>query len=81
MFDDLVPLLTPRPVPGVGLRKGVLAAYDTGTGANTVTVDGTDLIDLPRLDTGVTLAEGDVVLLLRYRSSWAILGRIVGPST
>lgn len=81
MFEDLAPLLVPKPQPGLGIRKAVLTAYDAGTGANTVTVDEVDLVDLPRLDTGAALAAGDVVLLLRYRSSWAILGRIVSPDT
>lgn len=75
--DDLVPLLAAGRGRGavLSVHTGVLTAW-TGPGANTVTVAGADLEDLPALDTGVALAEGDVVLLLRNRSSWLILGRV-----
>lgn len=79
--DDLVPLLTGggRRGPDLSIRKAVLTAYDSGTHANTVTVGDVELTDLPLIGPP-TLAEGDVVLLLRWRSSWAILGRVVTPS-
>ena len=79
--DDLLPLLVPgRRGQALEVHKGVLDAYDSGTGENTVSVAGGTLENLPRLDTGVTLTAGDVVVLIRLRSSWAILGRIVAPS-
>lgn len=79
--DDLVPLLN-RPGSGraaVSIRAAVLTAYNPSTHANTVTVGDTDLQDLPLIGPP-DLDAGDVVLLLRWRSSWAILGRLVTPA-
>lgn len=80
--DDLVSLLTRRPAPGLGLHTGQLTAFDAGPPVtNTVLVAGATLTDLPVLDTGVGLAADDVVLLLRNRTSWLILGRIGAGGT
>lgn len=79
--DDLVDLLRPAPDPAVGLRQGVITAFDQTTGQNTVNVAGGVLTNLPILSGSESLeyAPGDVVVLLRLRSSWCILGRIVVP--
>lgn len=79
--DDLTGLLRPADAPQFGFRQGVVLAFDLFSGANQITVAGTVLSDVPFLnDAGFTpLAAGDVVVLIRMRSSWAILGRIVVP--
>lgn len=81
--DDLTPLLVPRPVPGSGFRQGTVVAFNPLTGANTISVAGGVLTDLPLLNIGdsVNIGPGDVVVLMRLRSSWAILGRVVVPGS
>lgn len=77
---DLAPLFAKTP-PELGLRQGVVIAWDSITGENVVRLGGVDLTDLPTLaSTGtVLLGPGDVVGLLRYRSTWFVLGRIGVP--
>lgn len=69
------------PTQPEAFRQGVILSFDPATGANTVNVGGAVLTNLPILVGGdtVNFAEDDVVVLLKYRSSWAILGRIVIP--
>lgn len=64
-------------------RQGVVLTFNPATGANTVSVGGATLTNLPILVGGDTVnyAPGDVVILLKFRSSWAILGRIVVPGS
>lgn len=78
--DDLVPLLL-KQRENLGMRQGTVRSWDSSTGTNTVEVGGTVLEDLPVLaSTGtVLLAEGDVVGLLRYKSTYFVLGRIGVP--
>jgi hypothetical protein len=77
---DLTGLFT-APAASEPYRQGVILTFNPATGANTVQVGGAVLTDLPILAGGdtVNFAADDVVVLLRYRSSWAILGRIVVP--
>lgn len=79
--SDLTPLLAPAPAPTVGLRQGTVLSYDPSDGSNTISVAGAVLTDLPLLNIGDTtnLAVGDVVVIVRYGSSWAILGRLIVP--
>lgn len=56
------------------LRVGVVASVDSGTA--TVTIDGVDRA-FPRL-ASYTATAGDVVLLLRNKGDWIIIGKIVG---
>ncbi|MGH3095558.1 MAG: hypothetical protein ACRDMV_06105, partial [Streptosporangiales bacterium] len=74
---DLAPLLLGQK-NHLGMRQGVVKSWDSSTGHNTVDVGGTVMDDLPVLaSTGtVLLAAGDVVGLLRYRSTYFVLGRI-----
>jgi hypothetical protein len=58
--------------PGAAvLRRGLVGTW--GTDGHTVTVDGTEL-------SAVTVASGDVVAVLRSKSTVLILGKIVTPS-
>lgn len=76
-FSDLLQPATPDPP----FRQGVVVAYNTGTGQNTIDVGGALLQDLPLLNIGdtVNLAVGNVVVLMKLKSSWAILGRVLSP--
>lgn len=80
--SDLTSLFAPT-APAEPFRQGVIVAFDPATGANQVSVGGAVLVDLPILVGGdtVNFAPGDVVILLKYRSSWAIFGRIVVPGS
>lgn len=79
--DDLAPLLAPGRAPDVGFRQGTVVTFDQGSGHNSVSVAGALLSDLPILSGAESLEYevGDVVVLIRLNSSWAILGRVVTP--
>jgi hypothetical protein len=82
VLEDISTLFkTPDAGPVLVLKKGYVAAWDNTTRRNTITVEGSDLTDLPTLDfgTAITLAVGDVVGILAFGQSWFILGRILTP--
>lgn len=74
---DLAPLLLSEK-KNLGMRQGVVQSWDSSTGSNTIKIGDTVLDDLPVLaSTGtVLLGPGDVVGLLRYKSTYFVLGRI-----
>lgn len=83
---DLTPLLIGAANPGtggVGFRQGVVVSWDQNTAANTINVGGTELSNLPILNTSeaVTLSPGDVVGLLTITNQFFILGRLTIPAT
>lgn len=81
--DDLGPLLFP-PVRGdFGFHQGKVVTWNQSTGENTVLVAGATLVDVPILNgTEVPLLEPDhIVGMLRFKSSYFILGRIIIPNT
>lgn len=67
------------PAPAQPWRQGVVLAWNSTTGANTIDVEGVALTNLPLLNIGdtINLTVGNVVVLAKFRSSWAILGRII----
>lgn len=79
--DDLAPLLAPAGQPPVGFHQGQVLAWNADTGANQINVAGTVLIDVPILNTGeaIALKTGHVVGLLRFNTTYFILGRITIP--
>lgn len=81
--DDLAPLLAAAGRPDVGFHSGRVLAWNTDTGANTIDVAGAELTDVPILNTGeaIALRAGHVVALLRFKSSYFILGRVTMPGT
>lgn len=82
-LDDLAPLMSlGDQASDVGFRQGTVLEWDEQTGTNMVDVGGVQLSDLPALNIGdfVHLAEGDVVGLLRFKSTYFILGRVILPS-
>lgn len=76
--DDLVPLFM-DPAPVQPWRQGVVVSFNQLTGANVIDVAGTLLADLPLLNMGdtINLAVGDVVVVAKFGTSWAVLGRVV----
>lgn len=81
--EDLAPLLTPAGTPELGFRSGLVVAWDSATGANTIEVGGSQLVDVPILNTGeaIALKAGHVVALIRFRSSYFIMGRVTLPGS
>lgn len=81
--DSLVPLLAGPPPNDTGFRQGVVVAWDQNTAENLVLVGGTLLENLPALNTSEAsiLAEGDVVVCVKWGRSWAVLGRVIIPGT
>jgi hypothetical protein len=78
--SDLTSLFAP-PAAGEPYRQGEIVTFNPATGANSVRVGGAVFANLPVLVGGdtVNFEPGDAVVLLRFRGSWAILGRIVVP--
>lgn len=79
--DDLSGLFPGRGDDPFGFRQGVVLTFGLLDGTNTIDVGGTVLTNVPFLNPGgyTILAAGDVVVLIRMRSSWAILGRVTVP--
>ncbi len=80
--DDLAPLLVPTPGKTLGMRQGVVLAWDTVSFANQVQVGSSVLDNLPVLTSAdaALIAVGDAVVVLTFGPSWLILGRVTVPS-
>lgn len=81
--DDLAPLLFP-PIRGdFGFHQGKVVTWNQETGQNTILMAGATLVDVPILNgTEVPLLEPDhIVGMLRWKSSYFIMGRIIIPNT
>lgn len=87
--DDLAPLLHFIPRFGgtvdrqgdLGFHQGVISAWNSITGENTINVAGGTVTNIPVMSTAdsIMLAVGDVVGMLRFKSTYFILGRIGPP--
>lgn len=79
--DDLAALIAPSRRSEVSVSQGFLTAWNGATFANTVSVDGATFTNLPIVGTASpgALAAGMLVLLLRVRSTYYILGKILTP--
>lgn len=79
--DDLAPTLAAKPAAAVGMRQGVVVAWDAGTFASQVRVGETVLENLPVLNSAdaALISVGDAVTILTFGPSWLILGRIITP--
>lgn len=82
-MDDITQLLQPAGRPELGFHSGTVVSWDSNTGSNVIEVAGAQLVDVPVLNTGETIAlkAGHVVGLLRFASSYFILGRVAIPGT
>jgi hypothetical protein len=81
--DDLVPLLAGTPSLSVGIRQGVIVAWDALTGENTVSVAGTEMTNLNFLSNGTipNYVAGDSVSIMTYASTWTIIGKNHSPGS
>lgn len=64
--------------PDYEFRQGIVASWSSLDGSNQVYVSGALLDNLPVVEGSgvINLTAGDSVLLIRMRSTWAILGRV-----
>lgn len=81
---DLAPIIAAaqQGTPDVGFRQGTVISWDSSTSSNAVEIGGVVVRDLTVLNLGdfTILQPGDVVGLLRYRTTYFILGRVIPPS-
>jgi hypothetical protein len=79
--SDLAPFLKPAGPPDVGFHQGRVIAWDQSTSENTVSMAGAVLTNVPVLNgtEPLILKEGDIVGMLRFKTSYFVLGRIVIP--
>lgn len=81
--DDLASLVAPGRGAELGFHSGTVVTWNASTGANTIDVAGATISDVPILNTSevVQLEAGHVVALLRFQSSYFILGRVTVPGS
>lgn len=77
--DDLVPFLAERPRAGLQLRQGVATAWNTTTGANTVTVGSNAYTNLPVIGALTGITAGNQVMVLSTGKSIYVLGKLTKP--
>lgn len=65
----------------IGYHTGVVKAWDTLTGLNSVDINGVTFNNLKVLSTGdsIMLAAGDTVVIMRFQTQYFILGRVAAP--
>lgn len=87
-IDDLGPILASAPaadtgLPDFGLHLGLVKAWNSTLGTNKIKVAGSDLNNLAVLSSAgsVSLDPGTVVAVLRFRSVYFVLGRVVVPGS
>jgi hypothetical protein len=64
-------------------HQGLVITWNSNTGSNLVRIAGSDIPDVPVLTSAglVSLAPGDPVMVLRYKSKFFVVGRVVGPNS
>lgn len=80
-LDDLAPLLSPVRQAEISIAQGYLTAWNGTTHENTVQVNGATLTNLPLVHMGDpdALTASSVVLLLRVRNTYYLLGKVTYP--
>jgi hypothetical protein len=78
---DLARYLVPQGESDLGFHQGVVVTWDSTTNENTILVGGVEIPDVPALSIGdsIMMSAGDVVGLLRFKSTYFVLGRITLP--
>lgn len=79
--DDLAPLFAGQDKPDVGFHQGRVMSWNLGSSENTISMAGAVLSNVPVLNgtEPLLLKEGDVVGMLRFKTSYFVLGRIIVP--
>jgi len=80
-LHDLTPLFAQPAMPALEFRQGTIISFDSVTGENRVSVGGIIVDNVSLLNTtgAPILVTGDIVGLLRSRTQYFILGRILVP--
>jgi hypothetical protein len=80
--EDITSLFPQPQAEAIELRQAEVIEVDAGADTNELNLGGGLLHDIPVLQTVTlsTLAVGDVVLVIRFRSMYFILGKIVSSS-
>lgn len=65
----------------LGFHQGTVLAWDSDTNTNTILVGAGEVHDIPTMSTGdnILMGVGDHVALLRFKSTFFVLGRITPP--
>ncbi|MFD4196615.1 hypothetical protein [Amycolatopsis thermoflava] len=65
----------------VGYHLGLVRDWDEATGLNVVEISGNQFSNLRVITAGtaVSISEGDTVVVLRYQTSYFILGKVAAP--
>lgn len=77
--DDLVPVIVASAPSGVDVKVGDVSSWNTTTGANTVTINGTIFTNLPVVGALTGVTAGDNVLVLGADRRWFVLGKVTRP--
>jgi hypothetical protein len=78
---DLAPYMVPPDRAELGFHQALVVFFDSASGVNTMLVAGGTVLNVPMLNIGdsVNIKTGDTVALLRYRSTYFVLGRVMVP--
>lgn len=76
---DLTPVLTTSPPSGVDVKVGEVSAWNTTTGANTVTVNGVNFTNLRVVGAITGVVAGDWVVVISSNGRWYVLGKLTRP--
>lgn len=82
MNSDIAPLLAPsKGKSDIGFHQGRVISWNQSTSENVISMAGAVLTNVPVLNgtEPLTLKEGDIVGMLRFKTSYFVLGRIVIP--
>lgn len=81
--DDISTLISAASKPNndIGFHQGRVIAWDQATSKNMISMAGAVLTDVPVLNgtEPLLLKEGDIVGMLRFKTSYFVLGRIIVP--
>ena len=71
----------PQGSADIGFHTGVIVSWDESSGTNVVTVQGVNMSNLNALQggIGVLYQPGDVVGLIRFQTTYFVLGKVAAP--
>jgi hypothetical protein len=80
-LNDITPLFSLSAPTDLEFRKGTVVTFNPTTGENQINIGGSihDNISMLSITATPTLAEDDIVGLLRSRTQFFILGKIIVP--
>lgn len=76
---DLTPVLTTSPPADVDVKVGEVGAWNTTTGANTITINGAIFTNLRVVGPVTGIVAGDWVVVISANGRWYVLGKLTRP--